>query len=493
MLFIIAQCFSVMLLPFFLWWITYAALNGIGPGWQAAMAAVSTSPDEARGAISMALHIPQVVLFSCACCVCLTLSIILTHWKQARLATEKVSKNRLQLACVLALFPFFFSFSNNATGAHFPVLFMASDPGYSPIGTATRLIWEGADQVMYGDILTVGVPRMEATSSRKIRDARLSIFVIGESMRAGGIGPEKILRGPWTKALNDRVRNNLGTWLPPTCAGSNGTAVSVPLLLTGLPPSRYKESESAPSVLAILHKSGYKTAWISNQDNNVFFEQGHDYYWSISRSASVSDTYDEQLVPVALSFVAPLINKGTTSVGPYAMILHMHGSHFNYVDRYPAAQFPVEPVNLSDEARVDLEYERSEEYSAKVINDLAALLDASAAPAFLLYSSDHGENLPSDHNGVITHLGPRATLKDGTTTTFVLWNSAMQLTGRPAVVLSQINSRPAIAHVDVAKIYLALAGMSDGPVIAHSDPEILAPVELNGRSLQVNLCSQLEP
>jgi glucan phosphoethanolaminetransferase (alkaline phosphatase superfamily) len=406
--------------------------------------------------------------------------------------TADTAKDRLKTVFFLALLPFFISFATNAGGLPIPVLFLASEPGFSPLGTATRLVWEGADQLMYGDILTTALPRREATAARTISDSRLSIFVIGESVRAGGIGPTQFQRGPWTKALNDRVQKNLGAWLPTTCAGSNGTAVSVPMLLTGLTPNRYNESGTAPSILAVLKKAGYKTAWISNQDMNVFSEQGHDYYWTISRSASVSDTFDEQLVPVARAFASPVINHGEQSVGPYAIILHMHGSHFEYIDRYPAAQFSAEPDNMNDETKIDLRYGRSEEYSAKVVNDLVALLDATPAPAFLVYSSDHGENLPSDHNGVTLHLGPRATLKDGTTTSFVLRNKAMELTGKPEIVLSQIMTRPVIAHADVAKIYLALSGMSDAAVIPDSDPEILAPTELNAPSMQANACSQLK-
>lgn len=55
----------------------------------------------------------------------------------------------------------------------------------------------------------------------------------------------------------------------------------------------------------------------------------------------------------------------------------------------------------------------------------AALLDSTAAPAFLVYTSDHGENLPSDHNGVSIHLGPCTTIEDGTVPSFALWNEAM--------------------------------------------------------------------
>ena len=171
----------------------------------------------------------------------------------------------------------------------------------------------------------------------------------------------------------------------------------------------------------------------------------------------------------------------------------MHGSHFTYEQRYPSDQFAAEPDGFSNEKLTDFRYERTEEYSAKVINELAKLLDASKVPAFLVYSSDHGENLPGDHNGVLIHLGPRATLRDGTTTSFVLWNAAMELTGKPTKVLSQLMDMPIIAHADIAKVFLSLAGMSDGAVAPDPAPEILAPVELGAAYGIPNPCSLLKP
>ena len=492
-LFVVVQWLFLLLIPVLLWWITYAALNGIGPGIEAAIAALSATSSEAWGAILITINAPAALFFSVVCSACLVSSIVMMRKARHSKPSSDSAPTHLKLLLFFAILPFSISFVSNASGLPVPVLFLASDPGYSPLGTATRLIWEGFDEVLYGDIKVIAPERRTATAPRIEHNARLAVFIIGESVRAGGIGPEQINRGAWTKALDVRVQNHLGAWLPTTCSGSNGTAVSVPMLLTGLTPQRYAESGTAPSILAILKVAGYKTAWISNQDKNVFTEHGHDYYWTITHSGSVSDSYDEQLVPIAKTFITPLLLQNDRATTPYAMALHLHGSHFDYAQRYPATDFDAEPKGLSNDALTELRYNRSEEYTAKVINELLRLLDATKAPAFLVYSSDHGENLPSDHNGVLFHLGPRATLKDGTTTSFVMWNQAMAMTGEPTKVLSQIMTMPMIAHADVAKIYLSLAGMYDGAVAPDRDPEILAPVELGGGDLQPHPCSMLKP
>ncbi len=101
---------------------------------------------------------------------------------------------------------------------------------------------------------------------------------------------------------------------------------------------------------------------------------------------------------------------------------------------------------------------------------MAAILDSTSAPAFLVYTGDHGENLQSDHNGVAAHLGPRTTVEDGTVPSFVLWNQAMADMRAPAQTLSMLKSASMIAHADVARLFMALAGIGSGPVAPTINP-----------------------
>jgi glucan phosphoethanolaminetransferase (alkaline phosphatase superfamily) len=294
-------------------------------------------------------------------------------------------------------------------------------------------------------------------------------------------------------ALNQRVRAGLGSWLPPVCANSFGTLISVPLLLTAIPPERHDEADTAPSVIAILKDAGFSTALIDNQGALVFQEEGHDLYWDSSDISRASGSFDEKMVPIASAFAGPLTAPSSGLLKPRAMMLHMLGSHFEYIDRYPSNLFPPEPTNLTQDELVELRYDRSEEYSAKVLGELADLLDRSTVPAFLVFTSDHGENLPGDHNGLRSHLGPRASIQDGTVPAIILWNKTMGQTGRPEKVLKLLEKPPMIAHVDVSRAFLALAGMMDGPIVPALDPKILAPVVVGGPGNTVNSCSLLKP
>jgi glucan phosphoethanolaminetransferase (alkaline phosphatase superfamily) len=132
------------------------------------------------------------------------------------------------------------------------------------------------------------------------------------------------------------------------------------------------------------------------------------------------------------------------------------------------------------------------EYGARTILDVAALLDSVSAPAFLIYTSDHGENLPSDHNGLQGHLAPRTSRQDGTVPAFVLWNEAMADTGRPARLLPKLLAARQIAHADLSKLFLALAGATDDPVEPTATPSTWGRVSV-GDEYGVVACSDLKP
>lgn len=162
----------------------------------------------------------------------------------------------------------------------------------------------------------------------------LAIFIIGESARAGTYGPSQAERGAASKELAERIKRGLGQWLPTTCASSDGTHLSVPLLLTALPPERRDEAPRAPTILGILKASGFSTAWLANNEaGDDAREAGHDLY--VSRyhtnpdqfsyeTAGVRWKLDEDMLPVAQHFVGKVDR-------PKAMILHTIGNHASAV------------------------------------------------------------------------------------------------------------------------------------------------------------------
>ena len=82
--------------------------------------------------------------------------------------------------------------------------------------------------------------------------------------------------------------------------------------------------------------------------------------------------YDEHLLPHIRELVA--------QKGPFALFVHMMGSHFDQKDRVPR--------DFDDGGGLDV-YDRSVRYTDKVLSDIIAALPPRTV---LLFISDHGES-----------------------------------------------------------------------------------------------------
>jgi glucan phosphoethanolaminetransferase (alkaline phosphatase superfamily) len=242
--------------------------------------------------------------------------------------------------------------------------------------------------------------------------------------------------------------------------------LSVPLLLTATEPVDAARAASRPTVLAIAKAAGARTAWISNQETLVVEESGHDLIAQTSSSAE-GGHYDGEAISVLADFAAR--NQFAPS---RAVVVHLYGQHFHYKDRYPPQLFDDEPPHASADALQALRYSRAAEYGAKVLLDAAAVLDSDPDPAFLVFTSDHGENLPSDRNGKSYHTGTPG-LSDSIVPVLVVWNRAFAEAGRAARLQALVSARGPIAHRDVATAWLALMGMP-GTVAPTARPRVLS-------------------
>jgi glucan phosphoethanolaminetransferase (alkaline phosphatase superfamily) len=480
--------------PAMSWWCGYTALNGIGPGLEAGRAALATNVGEAREALVMVSDTRGFVAALLGHVSLLALSTVFWLRSGARDIDQRVRKAVL----ALTLLPISASCAWEAVDIRAPALITHIDALSTPVGTyaeiAMQAFTESVIDHFFPDPFLAAfaqTPRAIPHESAVINRPILSVLVMGESVRFGGLGPGNENRGPWSHALSKRIGNGLGTWLPRTCASANGTLMSVPMFLTGTTPSNYREADTAPSGLARLHAAGFRTALISNQGvGGGFWEDGHDYVWTSPQYGH--RPYDQVMLPLLETFAARLTSPEAASSKPMAAVLHMMGSHFVYSERYPEDLFPPFAPDVPAKERNDLEYERANEYGAKNLAELAAFLDKIAVPAFVVYVSDHGDNLEHDHNGVIRHLGPRTTQQDGFVSALVLWNRAMMDTGRPIKALERIVRADVIAHRDVYLAWMALSGLEDVPVEPTKDPTTRARLNV-GEGYRTVSCSALRP
>ncbi|MDB5802596.1 MAG: phosphoethanolamine transferase [Rhodocyclales bacterium] len=323
----------------------------------------------------------------------------------------------------------------------------------------------------------------EASAAKKVfsANAGLGVFIVGESLRADAFLQTK--RGQWSEALEERIQAGLGIRLPDACAGANGTFASIPRLLTAVDVSDVEGAARNPTLLAMAKAGGARTAYINNQEIWVLPESGHDL---LQKTSSMNmNAYDEVVIEALGDFVK------RTGPGPKAALLHLYGEHFYYEKRYPVGLFGEEPPNLSGDALEEFRYGRAAEYGVRVLLLAAAVLDRETEPAFLVFTSDHGENLPSDGTGKRYHTGPSNGRYDTTVPALVLWNKAFQASGRASLLEDLMKAKGLIAHRDVARAWLALEGMP-GRVAPPENPMTWGAAEPGG-AIGPTSCAALKP
>ena len=155
-----------------------------------------------------------------------------------------------------------------------------------------------------------------------------------------------------------------------------------------------------PSLMNMMKQAGYKTFWITNQQtmtkrNTMLttFAQQTDaqFYLNNQRSQNASQLDGAVLAPFAKVLDDPAPKK--------FIVVHLLGTHMNYKYRYPAdyARFVDRqgaPAALSDDqVEVYNSYDNAVLYNDYVVSSLIKGFANSDPNGFLVYLSDHGEEV----------------------------------------------------------------------------------------------------
>ena len=468
------------LLPWTLAWVGTVAVTGAGPSNAVLDSAVAGALHEVWTGVQLAAS-------SSAFIVVALITIATNIWAvRATAARQRSNENISSTVFLFCLLPFsavvldaggYQSFSRIAGPE--PRISVA---WLSHFGIAKEAISAGINRAAFGVQHFERRVRNAATVPRQF-DAMsgLGVFIVSESLRADALTAAG--RGPWSAALRDRLEQGLGVRLPDACAGANSTFSSVPRLLTAVDISDARGAAANPTLLALAKAGGAKTAYINNQEIWVLPESGHDL---LHKTSSMEvHAYDEVVIEVLGDFVRRV------GAGPKAALLHLYGAHFHYEDRYPPDLFGREPNNMSAETLAEFRYARAAEYGVRVLMLAAAVLDNQAEPAFLVFTSDHGENMPSDGTGKRYHAGASSGRNDTVVPALVLWNKAFLASGRARVLSEVARADGLVAHSDVAKAWLALEGMP-GRLVPTLNPMTWA-ARMPGESVGAVSCASLGP
>lgn len=150
-----------------------------------------------------------------------------------------------------------------------------------------------------------------------------------------------------------------------------------------------KEFNQSVSIIDIAKKAGYKTYWFSNQGTmsdadtpiTLIAKTADTSFWLEDTLANSNNVkYDGDLVPY-LQMLNPADNN--------FVVFHLHGSHENYFNRYPAS---FNKFGTDNERDPVLTYYNSLSYSDYVMNQIFDYSTKNLNLQSMVYFSDHGSD-----------------------------------------------------------------------------------------------------
>ncbi|PWC17804.1 phosphoethanolamine transferase CptA [Brenneria corticis] len=187
---------------------------------------------------------------------------------------------------------------------------------------------------------------------------------------------------------------------------------------------------SKPSLMNLMKQAGYKTFWITNQQTmtkrntmlTVFSQQTDKQYYLNNQRTQSARQYDDVVLPPFEEVMADPAPKKF-------IIVHLLGTHMNYKYRYPPAfdRFHERaglPTALSDtQAEVFNQYDNAELYNDCIVDSLINTFAKHRPNGFLLYFSDHGEDVYETPPHNVLGRNEAAPTRAMYTIPFLLWMS----------------------------------------------------------------------
>ena len=224
---------------------------------------------------------------------------------------------------------------------------------------------------------------------------------------------------------------------------------------------------SKPSLIDLMKQAGYKTFWITNQQTmtkrntmlTMFSKQADEQFYMNNDRNQSSRQYDSSVFEPFKS----VLNDPTEKK---FIVIHLLGTHMKYELRYPESD-EYQRFNDKSGLAFDLDDDKLDVYNSYdnaimfndfVITKLFNLFKASDANGFMLYFSDHGEDVYQTAPHDVLGRNEKAPTRAMYTIPFMLWQSPKWLTNHPNNFQSYVNRK--FSTQDLIHTWSDLAGLS---------------------------------
>lgn len=244
--------------------------------------------------------------------------------------------------------------------------------------------------------------KFNAIQNSNMNEKQVFVLIIGETSRRNNWQLNGYSRK--TNPLLSQQKNlvNLNNML----SISSATRSSIPMILTRKSENQvYNYNFPEKSIISAFKEVGFKTYWLSTQQKFGNFDTSTSVYAKEAdqviflNKANYTDAgeHDDVIIPI----FNKIINQNEDK---QFIVIHTLGSHYNYKHRYPD-NFNLYKPSLNSLEKYSLQskeykqnlvnsYDNSILFTDYVLNELiGALKKKDDIESFLLYSSDHGEDL----------------------------------------------------------------------------------------------------
>jgi heptose-I-phosphate ethanolaminephosphotransferase len=288
--------------------------------------------------------------------------------------------------------------------------------------------------------------------AKSIHNNEVNILVIGESARKQNHSHYGYQRN--TSKFTKELGVNLNTFNS-VYSASNSTIMSLKNTIT-------KTSNGSIYTLpGIMKAAGSNVTWISNQGK---------YGEHLSLLSMIAKTGDESIYVNNSDFggvsydgkVLSHLKKKLSSDGSLFIVIHLLGSHFNYIRRYPNKfeffndqKYPAKSIEQNN---IINKYDNSILYTDYVLAEIIKVLQVEQRPTSLVYFSDHGEILYDEDYNFYGHGGGRESTKYELEVPFYTWMNDKFQTPQRIQEIKAKEIQP-FSLIDFIPFYLKFVGV----------------------------------
>ena len=253
---------------------------------------------------------------------------------------------------------------------------------------------------------------------------QLHLLVIGESLARNHMSVYGYHRKttPRLDTASDILFHN-NVYSPTTQTRSSIVRMLTPAF--GINTERFYEEGS---IITAMRESGFQTYWISNQ-GRYGISDTETSALADDANASIFVNTDWNAKSLDEKVIAPLIKVINKREKKVFIVIHLLGSHFEYIKRVPDQikfaindQYQNENLSFEQNQRVN-EYDATVKYTDFILDSLIQTLRKSSYDlSTLTFLSDHGEDVYDDGHQLMGHGSPIVT-RYTVEIPFILWQS----------------------------------------------------------------------